>query len=93
MWPKSTHRAWSGDEELTLTAQETKLLEYLMTHAGEVVTRARLTAALWSHDDDPETNVLEVLVAALRRKLHRDGSPRLIRTVRGAGYVLRETAA
>lgn len=87
------HRAWRGPAELVLTAQEWRLLECLALRAGQIVSRDRLTEALWSHDSDPESNVLEVLVSSLRRKMDGDCVPRLIHTVRGAGYVLRESAS
>lgn len=84
------HRATRGGDELSLTAQESRLLECLALRAGQIVSRARLTDALWGHDADPESNVLEVLVSSLRRKMDGGRGPRLIHTVRGAGYVLRE---
>ena len=69
-----------------LTAKEFALLEFLVTHTGIVVDRASITAHVWDENHDPYTNVLEVLVRRLRRKIDDDFEPRLIHTVRGAGY-------
>lgn len=75
---------------LALTNMEYRLLEFLMLHAGSVQSRDRIAAALWSDETGPDSNVLEVLVSGLRRKLH-DGSDRqLLQTRRGVGYVLTE---
>lgn len=82
-------RAWRGKTEVTLTAKEMHLLEYLLRHKGQVQSRDRLTAALWGHDSDPDSNALEVHVASLRRKIDREFTP-LLHTVRGIGYVIRE---
>lgn len=82
-------RAWRGDTELALTAMELRLLEYLLRHKGQVLSREKLTAALWDHDSDPDSNALEVHVASLRRKIERGFAPILL-TVRGVGYVIRE---
>lgn len=82
-------RAWRGETEIALTVKELRLLEHLLRHKGQVVSRQSLTAALWDHDDDPDSNALEVHVASLRRKLGR-GPELLLHTVRGVGYVVRE---
>ena len=70
--------------------REFRLLEYLMRHAGQVVTRTMLLEAVWDYHFDPQTNVIDVHVSRLRRKIDRDFGPPLIHTVRGAGYVIRE---
>jgi two-component system copper resistance phosphate regulon response regulator CusR len=62
------------------------LLEVFVRHTGEVLDRAAITAHVWDENHDPFTNVLEVLVRRLRRKLDDDFTPKLIQTVRGAGY-------
>jgi two-component system, OmpR family, copper resistance phosphate regulon response regulator CusR len=69
-----------------LTAKEFALLEFFVTHTGIVVDRAAITAHVWDENHDPYTNVLEVLVRRLRRKIDDDYQPRLIHTMRGAGY-------
>ena len=72
-----------------LKPREFRLLEHLMRHAGQVVTRAMLLEAVWDYHFDPQTNVIDVHVSRLRRKIDRDLGPPLIHTVRGAGYVIR----
>ncbi len=76
--------------DLELKPREFRLLEYLMRHAGQVVTRTMLLEAVWDYHFDPQTNVIDVHVSRLRRKIDRDFDPPLIHTVRGAGYVVRE---
>jgi two-component system, OmpR family, copper resistance phosphate regulon response regulator CusR len=71
---------------IRLTAKEFSLLEFFVTHTGIVVDRAAITAHVWDENHDPYTNVLEVLVRRLRRKIDDDFEPRLIHTIRGAGY-------
>ena len=71
---------------IRLTAKEFSLLEFFVMHAGVVVDRAAITAHVWDENHDPFTNVLEVLVRRLRRKIDDDFDPRLIHTIRGAGY-------
>ncbi|MDQ6738510.1 MAG: response regulator transcription factor [Gemmatimonadota bacterium] len=73
---------------ISLTAKEFSLLEFLVENAGNVVTRAAITAHVWDENHDPFTNVLEVLVRRLRRKIDDGFEPRLIHTLRGAGYRL-----
>ena len=73
---------------VSLTAKEFSLLEFLIQNAGNVVTRAAITAHVWDENHDPFTNVLEVLVRRLRRKIDDGFEPRLIHTLRGAGYRL-----
>lgn len=80
-------RAVSRDgAPIRLTAKEFALLEFFVMHVGVVVDRASITAHVWDENHDPFTNVLEVLVRRLRRKIDDDFDPRLIHTVRGAGY-------
>jgi DNA-binding response OmpR family regulator len=71
---------------IQLTAKEFALLEVLARHAGQVMDRAAITAHVWDENHDPFTNVLEVLVRRLRRKIDDDFEPKLIHTLRGAGY-------
>lgn len=71
---------------IRLTAKEFSLLEFFVSHSGSVVDRASITAHVWDENHDPFTNVLEVLVRRLRRKIDDDFDPKLIHTIRGAGY-------
>ena len=71
---------------IELTAKEFALLEFFVLHQGQVVDRAAITAHVWDDNHDPFTNVLEVLVRRLRRKIDDDFEPKLIQTLRGAGY-------
>ena len=77
-----------GARAIELLPTEWRLLEYLMRHPGELVTRTMLLERVWDCAFDPTTNVVDVHVSRLRRKLEHSGEPPLIRTVRGAGYVL-----
>jgi DNA-binding response OmpR family regulator len=76
-----------------LSAREFALLEYLMRHAGQVMSRTQILAAVWGYDFDPLSNVVDVYVRYLRRKIDRPGEPSLIETVRGAGYRFRDSGA
>jgi DNA-binding response OmpR family regulator len=78
-----------GDRELELTRREFDLLALLLRHAGEVLDRARLHEEIWGYTFDPGTNVADVFVGYLRRKLEAGGEPRVLHTVRGIGFVLR----
>jgi len=84
----AAHRVRRAGRPVELTAKEFALLECLALQAGQVVDRAAITAHVWDDNHDPFTNVLEVLVRRLRRKLDDDFEPKLIQTVRGAGYLL-----
>ena len=83
---RSAHR---GDRDLELTAREFDLLALLMRNPGEVLDRARLHEEVWGYTFDPGTNVADVFVGYLRRKLEAGGEPRVLHTVRGIGFVLR----
>jgi two-component system OmpR family response regulator len=78
--------ATRGGQRIDLQAQELKLLEYLMLHAGQVVTRTMLLENVWSFHFDPKTNVIESHMSRLRGKVDRGFDRELIQTVRGAGY-------
>src|SRR6266498_2764328 len=71
---------------IDLTAKEFSLLEFFVLHAGQVVDRASITAHVWDDNHDPFTNVLEVLVRRLRKKIDDESEPKLLQTLRGAGY-------
>src|ERR1700722_10042470 len=75
-----------GQRPIALTAKEFALLEFFTRHEGKVVDRAAIAAHVWDDNHDPFTNVLEVLVRRLRRKIDDDFEPKLIHTIRGAGY-------
>jgi len=77
------------DVEADLPSREFTLLEYLMRHPGQVLTRQQLLDSVWGIDFDAGSNVVDVYVSYLRRKLDRDGEPSVIETVRGAGYRVR----
>ena len=88
-------RVTRGARVIALQTREYRLLEYLMRHAGQVVTRTMLLEAVWDYHFDPQTNVIDVQISRLRSKIDKDFSPQLIHTVRGAGYRLavQESAA
>lgn len=79
-----------GERRLDLTQKEYALLEYLLRHAGQVVTRTMIAEHVWNFHWDRLTNVIDVYVNHLRRKMEESGEPRLIYAVRGSGYVIRE---
>ena len=81
-----TRRVSRGTKPIRLTAREFALLEFFARHDGAVVDRAAIAAHVWDDNHDPFTNVLEVLVRRLRRKIDDDFEPKLIHTERGAGY-------
>jgi len=87
-----TRRAARGDRPLDLTVREFELLEYLLRHQGHLVSRDMLARDVWKepHRATPIDNVIDVQMARLRRKVDAEGSARLIHTVRGVGFVLRE---
>jgi DNA-binding response OmpR family regulator len=78
-----------GERRITLTTREYALLEYLMRNAGRVLTRPMITEHVWGLDFDPESNVVDVYVGYLRRKIDAEGERPLLQTVRGAGYTLK----
>src|SRR5881398_4076189 len=84
-----THEVTRGDRVVELTQREFELLEYLMRNERIVVPRQRLLEEVWGYDPFATTNTIEVFVSNLRRKLEAEGEPRLLHTIRGAGYVLR----
>jgi two-component system copper resistance phosphate regulon response regulator CusR len=84
-----TRRVQRASREIRLTAREFALLQYLLEHAGEVVSRARIVEAVWEHDYETFSNVVEVYIRYLRAKIDEPFPRKLIRTVRGVGYSLR----
>lgn len=85
-----TRTARRGSREVQLSTTEFKLLELFMRHPRQVLTRSQIMDRVWGYDLGGESNVLEVYVRYLRTKLEAGGEPRLIHTMRGTGYVLRE---
>ena len=85
-----TREVRRGDRRIDLTRTEFLLLELFLRNPRQVLTRSVIFDRVWDYDFGPRSNALEVYVSYLRRKLEADGEPRLIHTVRGVGYVLRE---
>ena len=81
-----------GEEEVVLQPREFRLLEYLMKHAGQVVTRTMLLENVWDYHFDPQTNVIDVHISRLRSKIDKGFSQPLVHTIRGAGYMIRDGA-
>lgn len=90
MLDPASRTATRGDRSISLTKREFDLLRFLMAHAGQVLTRDQLLAEVWSYDYLGETNVVDVYIRYLRNKIDQGEQPRLIHTVRGVGYVIRE---
>ena len=86
----ATREAYRGGRQLELTAREFELLEHLMRHERIVVSRQSLLDEVWGYHPFAETNTVDVFISNLRRKLEQGGEPRVLHTIRGAGYVLRE---
>ncbi len=86
----STREVHRGERAFELTKTEFALLEHLMRHPRQVLTRSQIFEAVWGYDFGPTSNSLEVYIGYLRRKTEEGGEPRLIQTVRGVGYALRE---
>jgi DNA-binding response OmpR family regulator len=84
-----TRSARRGDRDLELTRREFELLQLFLRHPGEVLDRRRLHEEVWGYTFDPGTNVADVFVGYVRRKLETGGEPRVLHTVRGVGFVLR----
>jgi two-component system OmpR family response regulator len=85
-----SHRVTRGESEIVLQPREFRLLEYLMKHAGQVVTRTMLLENVWDYHFDPQTNVIDVHMSRLRSKIDKGFARPLLHTVRGAGYVIRD---
>ncbi|HXW19109.1 MAG TPA: response regulator transcription factor [Roseiarcus sp.] len=87
-----SHKVTRNGAEIALQPREFRLLEYLMQHAGKVVTRTMLLENVWDYHFDPQTNVIDVHVSRLRAKIDKDFDPPLLHTIRGAGYMIRDSA-
>ena len=86
------HRVTREGQEIVLQPREFRLLEYLMKHAGQVVTRTMLLENVWDYHFDPQTNVIDVHVSRLRAKVDKGFEQPMIHTIRGAGYMVRDNA-
>ena len=87
---QGSREVYRGQRTIELTAKEFDLLVYLMRHPRQVLTRDRILEEVWGYDFMGDSNIIEVYIRYLRLKLEDAGEPRLIQTVRGVGYVLRE---
>ena len=87
-----SHKVTRGGREIVLQPREFRLLEYLMKHAGKVVTRTMLLENVWDYHFDPQTNVIDVHISRLRGKIDKGQEAQLLHTVRGAGYMIRDGA-
>ena len=85
-----TRKVKRGGEEITLQATEFRLLEYLLRHKGQVVTRTMLLEYVWDYHFDPQTNVIDVHISRLRQKIGKESGNQIIKTMRGAGYIIDE---
>lgn len=88
-----SHRVTRAGREIVLQPREFRLLEYLMRHAGQVVTRTMLLEHVWDYHFDPQTNVIDVHVSRLRAKIDKGFDQPILHTVRGAGYMVRPDPA
>ncbi len=86
----ATREAWRGNMLMNLTVTEFNLLHLLLRHPRQVLERRQILNDVWGYDFGGDDNVLEIYIGYLRKKLEADGQPRLIQTVRGVGYALRE---
>ena len=84
------HEARRASQKLLLQPREFRLLEYLMRHAGQIVTRTMLLENVWDYHFDPQTNVIDVHISRLRQKIDKEFDTQLLLTVRGSGYGLND---
>ncbi|NOZ37619.1 MAG: response regulator transcription factor [Gammaproteobacteria bacterium] len=85
-----THTVKRAGKTINLQPREYVILEFLLQHAGQIVTRTMLLESVWDYHFDPQTNIIDVHISRLRNKIDRDFKPALLHTVRGAGYCLHE---
>lgn len=85
-----THKIWRSDKEIDLTSKEYGLLEYMMRNPNTVLSRAMIAEHVWDYAFDSFTNIIDVYINYLRRKVDKEHATKLIHTVRGQGYILRE---
>jgi DNA-binding response OmpR family regulator len=84
----ASHRVWRGDDEIVLTSREYMLLEYLARRAGQIVSRTDIWEHIYEFNSEASSNVVDVYVGYLRKKIEKESKPPLLRTVRGQGYIL-----
>ena len=87
-----SHKLTRNGKDIPLQPREFRLLEYLMKHAGTVVTRTMLLENVWDYHFDPQTNVIDVHISRLRSKIDKGFDTQLLQTIRGAGYMIRDSA-
>ena len=85
-----SHEVKRADQSIVLQPREYRLLEYLMRHSGQVVTRTMLLENVWDYHFDPQTNVIDVHISRLRSKIEKGFDKPLLHTIRGAGYMMRD---
>lgn len=83
-----TRKVKCNGTEVSLQATEFRLLEYLLKHKGQIVTRTMLLEYVWDYHFDPQTNVIDVHISRLRQKIDKNSDNQLIKTMRGAGYII-----
>ena len=88
MWKK--HTAFRGKQDLSLTAKEFEILEYLLRNTGSVLSRQQIQDHVWDFSYEGASNMIDVYINSLRKKLDNTSSAKLIHTIRGVGYVLKE---
>ncbi len=81
-------RVTRGDEDIELQSREFRLLEYMLRHKGQLVTRTMLLEHVWDYHFDPQTNVIDVHISRLRQKIDKGHKNKVIKTIRGAGYII-----
>ena len=86
-----TRKVKRNGKEIPLQATEFRLLEYLLRHKGQVVTRTMLLEYVWDYHFDPQTNVIDVHISRLRQKIDKESPHHLIKTMRGSGYIIEDT--
>lgn len=85
-----SHVAYRWEKEIELTTKEYALIEYLIRNKGRIVSRSMITQQVWKHNFDTESNIIDVYIKRLRAKIERPGSPRLLNSIRGVGYRMKE---
>lgn len=85
-----SHKVKRNDQEIELTGKEYSLLEYFMRNQGKVLTRTMIAEHVWDYNFDTFTNVIDVFINHLRKKIDKNHSPKLLHTLRGVGYVMKE---